>query len=107
MGRLTCGIIQDLLPSYRDALTGESVTQMIQEHLTECPQCQKRYTEVQKQQDIADKEEASRGKSFGEKLKSIRYYIIGFIIGLTLPFFGIAVWFLIAWVRNYISLILL
>lgn len=107
MGRPTCGIIQDLLPSYRDTLTGESVTQMIQEHLAECPQCQKRYTEVQKQLEIADREEASRGKNFGEKLRSIKYYIIGFIIGLTLPVFGIAVWFLIGWLDNYISWMLL
>jgi len=107
MEKVTCGIIQDLLPSYRDGLTGESVTEMLGEHLTECVQCRQRYEEIKRQLEAAESEEASRGKSFGEKLRSIKYYIIGFAIGLTLPAFLLALLFLGSMLEEYIYLMFL
>lgn len=105
MEKPTCGIIQDLLPSYRDGLTGESVTRMLQEHLAECPRCRQRYQEIERQQEMTDSEELLRGKSFGDKLKSIRFYIIGFVIGLALPILGIAIWILFGFLSNYMMLL--
>lgn len=104
MEKPSCGIIQDLLPSYRDKLTGEGVTEMIAEHLGECSLCRQRYEEMIRQQELADNEELSRGKSFLEKLKSIRYYVVGFVIGITVPVFAIALWFLWGTLKNYIML---
>lgn len=107
MERVTCGIIQDLLPSYRDGLTGEGVTEMLGEHLAECTQCKQRYEEIKRQQELADNEEASRGRSFWEKMRSIKYYVVGFVVGLTLPVFLLALWFLLASLESYITSMLL
>ena len=107
MEKITCGIMQDLLPSYRDGLTGEGVTAMLGEHLAECVQCRQRYEEIKRQQEAAEREEASRGRSFGEKLRSIKYYIIGFVVGLTLPVFALALWFLLGTLESYITSMLL
>lgn len=106
MEKPTCGIIQDLLISYSDGLTGENVTGMIQEHLAECPKCLQQYENVKKQQEIAESQELSRGKSFGEKLESIRYYMIGICIGLVAPVAFILVWFLINSIGSYIETML-
>lgn len=95
MEKPTCGIIQDLLISYSDGLTGESVTGMIREHLAECPKCLQQYEHVKRQQELAESREFSRGKSFGEKLESIRYYMIGIGIGLVAPVAFIVIWFLV------------
>ena len=36
-----CKIVQDLLPSYVDKLTNEETNYFIDEHINECPECQK------------------------------------------------------------------
>lgn len=102
MGKITCGIIQDLLLSYRDGLTGERVTAMLSEHLAECELCRRRYEELQREQEAADRAEASKGQSFGAKLKSIKYYIIGFGIGLSLPVLLLVLWYLVLMIKDYI-----
>lgn len=99
---ITCEIIQDLLPSYRDGLTGESVTDMLTEHLTSCEACRQRYEELQRQQEDADRAEASKGQNFGDKLKSIKYYVIGFAIGLVLPVLLLVLWYMVAMIKDYI-----
>lgn len=38
--RLSCGIVQDLLPLYEDGLCGEESRAAIEEHLRECSSCQ-------------------------------------------------------------------
>ena len=102
MGKVTCGIMQDLLPSYRDGLTGERVTAMLSEHLAECEPCRHRYEELNRQQEAADRAEASKGQSFGAKLKSIKYYVVGFAIGLTLPVLLLVLWYIVAMIKDYI-----
>lgn len=103
MERISCGIIQDLLPSYHEGLTGDHVAQMIQEHLNECPQCRGRYEEHKRQQEMAENEEISRGESFGDKLKGIRYYIIGILIGLVAPVAFIIIWFALGALGSYLE----
>jgi len=102
MEKITCGIIQDLLPSYGDGLTGESVTDMLSEHLTECELCRQRYEELKRKQEAVDRAEASKGQSFGAKLKSIKYYAIGFAIGLTMPVLLLVLWYIVAMIKDYI-----
>lgn len=101
MGKPTCGIIQDLLQSYCDDITGETVSEMIQEHLEECAECQKKYEEVLAQRQKEEEEEVLRGKSFGQKLRSMRYYIIGMGIGFILPIAFVLIWLVISFVRSY------
>lgn len=91
MERLSCGVMQDLLISYSDGLTGESVTEMLQEHLEECPKCSQRYEEIKMQRETENKEEIQKANKFWNKLRSIRYYIIGVIIGLFLPIVALLV----------------
>ena len=103
MEKLSCGILQDLLISYNDGLTGERVTQMLQEHLEECTQCRQRYEEIKQQQAKEATEAASKGNSFMNKLKSIRYYILGIIIGLMIPIAIILLFFIIGSIMSYIE----
>lgn len=101
MEKPTCGIIEDLLQSYCDGITGETVTEMIQEHLKECSECQKKYEGVLIQRQREDAEEVLRGKSFGQKLKSMHDYMIGIVIGFLLPIASVAIWLLISFIRSY------
>lgn len=101
MEKPTCGIIEDLLQSYCDDITGETVTEMIQEHLKECSGCQKKYREVLLQRQQEEEKEVLRGKSFGQKLKGIRYYLIGIGIGFCLPIAAVLIWLAIGFVRSY------
>lgn len=102
MEKITCGIIQDLLPSYGDGLTGESVTDMLTEHLAVCESCRRRQEELKRQQEAADRAEVSKGQSFGDKLKSIKHYVIGFAIGLSLPVLLLVLWYIVLRIKDYI-----
>lgn len=101
MENLSCGIIQDLLISYCDGLTGENITQMLQEHLVQCQNCRQRYEEMQKQRECEYNAELSKGREFGEKLKGIRYYALGIVIGCFLPVAGILLCYAFCSVVSY------
>ena len=40
---LPCGIVEDLLPSYVDGLTGQESSAAVREHLTRCASCREKY----------------------------------------------------------------
>ena len=40
---LPCGIVEDLLPSYVDGLTGEESTEAVRAHLDGCARCREKY----------------------------------------------------------------
>lgn len=101
MERPTCGIVEDLLHSYCDGITGETVSEMIQEHLEQCPDCQKKYADVLVQRRKEEEEEVLRGNRFVRKLKSIRYYLIGIAIGFMLPIVTVFIWLAISFIRSY------
>lgn len=102
--QISCGIIQDLLISYCDGLTAENVAEMIQEHLTECPTCRRRHEEMMQQRRLEEEQELSRGRSFGRKLKSMRYYMVGGVIGIFTPIVLLVLWYLIASVYSYFEI---
>lgn len=56
---LPCGIVEDLLPSYVDGLTGEESSEAVREHLSGCETCRKKY-EAMKKRESAEHEEAQR-----------------------------------------------
>ncbi len=103
MERISCGIMQDLLVSYADGLTGEEVTCLLQEHLEECPGCQQYYEEIKKQQEAEQEASLSKGMVFGEKLKELRYYMIGIFIGLMIPIAIIVLFFAVGAIMSYVE----
>ncbi len=103
MEKISCGIMQDLLISYSDALTGEGVTKMVTSHLKECPECQRRYEEIQRQQEEDVREVVTRDERFLDKLKGIRYYVIGVFIGMMIPIGIIVLFFLVNWIMRCVE----
>lgn len=99
-----CGIMQDLLISYCDGLTAECVGEMIQAHLAECPICQSHYEELIRQRELEEQQELSRGRNFGRKLASLRYYMLGGMIGVVAPIALLVLWYLTASVRSYFEI---
>ncbi len=102
--QISCGIIQDLLISYCDGLTAENVAEMIQEHLAECPACRERLEDMMQQRKLEEEQELSRGRSFGRKLKNMRYYMVGGVIGVLAPIVLLVLWYFIASVRSYFEI---
>ena len=54
--KTNCKIVQDLLPNYIENLTNEETNRFIEEHLKECPECQKVLENMQKEIDRLNKE---------------------------------------------------
>ena len=63
---VSCKIIEDLLPSYCDGLTGEESNAMIREHIASCPQCAALLNKMSETQQIPV---ADHRESFREKMK--------------------------------------
>ena len=47
--KITCNIIEDLLPLYIDDMVSEDSRQLVEEHLKECTTCQKMMEEMKKE----------------------------------------------------------
>ena len=41
MSKISCHIIQDILPLYVDGIVSEDTKEMVEEHLRECESCRK------------------------------------------------------------------
>lgn len=95
MERLTCGIVRDLLPSYLDDLLSDSVKAEVKRHLESCRQCERQVGEILTDREEECLAERSRSGRFQKKLKSIRHYLIGLMIGTLFPFVALALWFFI------------
>ena len=89
MERLTCGIVRDLLPSYLDDLLSDSVKAEVNR------QCERQVGEILTDREEECLAERSRSGRFQKKLKSIRHYLIGLMIGTLFPFVALALWFFI------------
>ncbi|MBQ7942498.1 MAG: zf-HC2 domain-containing protein [Lachnospiraceae bacterium] len=94
MEKPTCEVMQDLLPSYCDGVTCDSVSEMLREHLEGCMRCRCKYQEIKLQREQEFREEISKGQKFKEKLKGLRYYMIGIVIGFLGPIVCLALWLL-------------
>ena len=44
--KLPCAVVRDLLPLYAEKMTEPETQSLIEEHLQDCPECQKRYAEM-------------------------------------------------------------
>ena len=47
--KITCNIIEDLLPLYVDDMVSEDSRQLVEEHLKMCPACRKMQEEMQRE----------------------------------------------------------
>ena len=45
--KLPCSVIHDLLPLYAENMVEPDTKDLVDQHLTECPDCQKRFSEIE------------------------------------------------------------
>ena len=45
--KLPCAVVRDLLPLYAEKMTEPETQSLMEEHLRECPDCQKKFTEIE------------------------------------------------------------
>ena len=50
--KITCNIIEDLLPLYIDDMVSEDSRQLVEEHLKECAACRKMLDEMKKENQL-------------------------------------------------------
>ncbi len=67
---LPCEIIQDLLPSYADGITGQETAEAVEYHLEDCENCKKIYEDMKKEYDkkIETGEEKELLKKINKKM---------------------------------------
>jgi putative anti-sigma-ylaC factor ylaD len=79
-----CKIVQDLLPNYIENLTNEETNRFIEEHLKECPECQKVLENMQKEIKVSttkrDDREVKYIKKYNKKLKILKYALLIIIL---------------------------
>ncbi len=68
---LPCEIIQDLLPSYADGITGQETAEAVEYHLEDCEGCKKIYEDMKKEYDkkMETGEEKELLKKINKKMK--------------------------------------
>ena len=62
-----CKIVQDLLPNYIEDLTNEETNYFIDEHINECPECQKILENMQKEIKLNTKKRDDREVKYIKK----------------------------------------
>lgn len=74
--KMSCNIIEDLLPLYVDDMVSEDSRKLVEEHLKECPSCRKMQEEMIKENRLSAAENRSNSektnKTEAESLKKIR-----------------------------------
>ncbi len=85
MEKISCEIIEDLLPSYRDEVLTDSVKLMVENHLESCNHCKGKLTQLEQEIEINELEQKSRGRKFIASLQRRKYYLIGMMIGALIP----------------------
>ena len=57
MSKISCHIIQDILPLYVDGIVSEDTKEMVEEHLRECESCRKEAEHMQERIVLPNKKE--------------------------------------------------
>ena len=65
--KITCDVIQDLMPSYVDGILSEDSRELVEEHLKSCKECQKMLEIMQ-----ADQEKEKNQPGHGQDYHSSR-----------------------------------
>lgn len=90
--KLSCEIVQDLLPGYIDRLTSSETNQAVEEHLAECDSCQQMYARMKSDASdgvIQDKKEIDYLKKIR---KHNRFNIIVVLVVVVVFFASYAYW---------------
>lgn len=77
-----CSVVEDLFGSYGEGLTNETTSHMIEEHLKECKNCQKKYEMYLLQKEEENLQEKQEGEKLKRKLSRYRYQLIGMVLGI-------------------------
>lgn len=85
MEKISCKIIEDLLPSYRDEVLTDSVKLMVEKHLESCNHCKSKLKQLEREIEINELEQKSKGHKFIASLQRRKYYLIGMMIGAMIP----------------------
>ena len=86
--RRSCKIIQDLLPNYIEGLTNQETNQFIEDHLNECNECKKMYTDMKQKLSEEGKENNKEKVDYLKKYNK-RIYLLRKIIFLIIALFVI------------------
>ncbi len=74
--KISCNIIEDLLPLYVDDMVSEDSRQLVEEHLKACPTCRRMQEEIMRENHLTDVKKGSdsvqTNKMEAELLKKIR-----------------------------------
>jgi len=77
--KISCNIIEDLLPLYVDDIVSEDSRQLVEEHLKECPSCRKMQEEMMRENHLTSVGKSSKSiqtnRTEIEPLKKIRHKI--------------------------------
>ena len=79
-----CKIVQDLLPNYIEDLTNEETNYIIDEHIHECPECQKILENMQKEIKLNTKKRDDREvkyiKKYSKRIKLLRNILLIIVV---------------------------
>ena len=79
-----CKIVQDLLPNYIEDLTNEETNYFIDEHIKECPECQKILENMQKEIKLNTKKRDDREvkyiKKYSKRIKLLRNILLIIVV---------------------------
>ena len=82
---ISCKIIEDLLPSYKDELLSDSVKEAVDIHLSNCEYCKNKLREIETIMAEDTKETAKRDAAFVKGIRRYKYYLMGIAIGAGIP----------------------
>lgn len=82
---ISCKIIEDLLPSYKDELLTDSVNDAVELHLNNCDYCRNKLHEIETEMAENDINSTKRDTAFISGIRRYKYYLIGLAIGAGVP----------------------
>lgn len=89
MNKITCNIIQDLLPSYVDALCSEDSKKIVEEHITKCEICKMQKERMQEEEfkfQLKSPDELEYMKKIKRKINLKFFTFLFFLIGISAAF---------------------
>ncbi len=103
MNNIPSEIIEDLLPLYRDDVLSESIREVVEKHLETSEEARKKLTELQKQSSMEQEESELKENKFIQRIRISRHYIIGMIIGASIPIGALLIFILYVVVMSRIG----
>ena len=103
MNTIPCEIIEDLLPSYKDNLLSESVNEAVTCHLKHCPKCAAKLDALESRLMQDDMESSQKEVAFLNKIKKAKHYVIGIIIGASIPIGALILFLLYVQIRSHFN----